>query len=162
MLPMLAMPVALTVGHREFASAVSEPQVAPSRFADQVPLIDSELQSLLTSAGAEPHDAFVLASDGRLMLEAWRSPSGRELVTDSWLPKPFEIIGSLPENRRQVYLDRNAASFPGEGWLIESRTLSTNGADHLLRFLEAGRRLGSRRESEHWVVTKIQPATAEN
>ncbi len=162
MLPMLAMPVALTAGHREFASAVSETQLAPSSFTDQLPLIDPELQSVLTSAGAAPGDAFVLASDGRLMLGAWQTPNGRELVSRSWLPKAFEIIGSLPENRRQVYFDRNAASFPGEGWLIESRTLSANGADHLLRFLEAGRRLGGRRESEHWVVTEIQAAPLED
>ncbi len=162
MLPMLAMPVSLTAGHRDFASAVSEPQLAPSRFTDQLPQIDPELQTMLTSAGATPDDAFVLASDGRLMLEAWRTASGSRLVSRSWLPKGFEIIGSLPENRRQVYLDRNAASFPGEGWLIQSRTLTANGADHLLRFLEAGRRLGSRLESDRWVVTKIRPATAED
>lgn len=162
MLPLLAMPAALAAGHRGFAAAVREPQLEPARFIEQVPVMDAGLQRLLMSAGATPNDAFVRVADGRLMLEAWQTPNGRQLVPRSWLPKVFEIIGSLPEERRQVYLDRNAVSFPGEGWLVQSRTLTANGENHLMRFLRASGRLGSQLANERWVVTKILPATTTN
>lgn len=159
-LPLLVMPVVITASHREFVNAVSEQQLPPSRFTDQAQLMDPELRNLLHSAGARPDDPFVLASDGRLMPGAWSTGS---LPSRSWLPKPFEIIGSLPERRRQVYLERNARTFPREGWLIESRTLEANGGDHLIEFTARTRRELKRFESSNWIVRLMGPAdTARN
>ena len=167
-LPLFAMPVTLTAGHGSFARAVTEAQLSPARFAEQVPLMDPDLQSLLAAAGAKPTDSFVLVSDGRLMLQAWNmsglaTATGtaeveRALVTRSWLPKAFEIVGSLPEDRRQAYFERNARSFPGAGWLIQSKALSATGADHLLRFVKSSRREERRLENDKWIVSWMGPA----
>ena len=161
LLPLLVMPVVITAGHGEFAAAVSEKQLAPSRFTDQVQRMDPELETLLLAAGARPdRDAFVLASDGRLMLGAWHGSGATPVMSSrSWLPKAFEIIGSLPEQRRQVYFERNARSFPGAGWLIESKTLEANGGDHLVEFAGKTRKELKRLESANWIVRLMGPAT---
>lgn len=160
--PVFAMPAALTAGHEEFAAAITEPQLSPSRFTEQVPVMDPTLQSLLVQAGAKPTDPVVLASDGRLMLPAWstsgvRTTAGnpdisRVVGSYSWLPKPFEIIGSLGKERRQVYLDRNARTFAGPGWLVENKRLTANGGDHLLQFVDSTRREAQRLENGEWIV----------
>ncbi len=154
-LPLLAMPLTLTAGHKAFGAEIARRQLAPARFHDQVPVLDPELESLLIEAGANPGDAFVLASDGRLMLESW---SNGDMTTHSWLPKPFEIIGSLPEERRAVYLDRNARSFAQPGWLIQSKVLTAHGGDHLLRFVDSTRTEKRRLESERWIVRQLDSA----
>ncbi|MGK2962632.1 MAG: hypothetical protein ACSLFK_10875 [Gemmatimonadaceae bacterium] len=152
MVPLLAMPVTITAGHESFLSEITRRQLTPARFHEQVPAIDPELESLLIAAGARPHDAFVLASDGRLMLESW---STGEMTTRSWLPKPFEIIGSLPEARRATYLDRNARSFAQPGWLIQSKVLAAHGGDHMLRFVDSTRTERRRFESDRWIVRQL-------
>ena len=159
MLPLLSMPVILNAGHRAFASAASEEQLAPRDFVEQVQRMDPELEKLLLDAGARPQDSFVLASDGRLMLGAWNTgDSGSVVSARSWLPKPFEIIGSLPEERRQQYFDRNARSFASEGWLITSKTLEANGGNHLEEFAESSRAELRRLESANWIVRLLGPA----
>jgi hypothetical protein len=119
--------------------------------------MDPELQALLLRAGAMPGSRFVLASDGRLMLGAWDNGGKAVAETRSWLPKAFEIIGSLPRDRRQVYFDRNAALFPEEGWLIENKTLEANGGDHLVEFVESTRDELKRFESANWIVRLMGP-----
>jgi hypothetical protein len=161
MVPLIVMPAALTAGHESFASAVTEPQLPVGRFADQVPLMDGEVQELLLSAGATPDDYFVLLGDGRLMLGQWRAPGETpQPVTRSWLPKAFEIIGSLPEARRQVYFERNSHPPFGQltpAWFIESKTLNANGGDHLLRVIESSRVELKRLENEKWIVRLLSP-----
>jgi len=154
MLPLLAMPVTITAGHQSFLPEISRRQLAPAQFHEQVPAIDQELESLLVAAGARPEDSFVLASDGRLMLEAW-SKGDRRMTTRSWLPKPFEIIGSLPEARRDTYLERNARSFAAPGWLIQSKVLTAHGGDHLHRFVDSTRTEQRRFESGKWIVRQL-------
>ena len=156
-LPLIVMPVVATMGHREFPASVTAAQLSPAAFTRQVRPMDPELEALLTRAGAKPDDSFVLASDGRLMLGAWNTGGLLTLSSSSWLPKPFEIVGSLPEARRQVYFDRNAARFPRQGWLIESRTLEANGGDHLLEFAESSRSELMRFESANWIVRLMGP-----
>lgn len=155
-LPLLAMPAAVAAGHRAFGEAVTAPQLAPSRFEDQLPVMDPELQALLTRAGATPRDPFVFVSDGRLMLERWANPDGtRETIRRSWLPQPFEMLGSLPEERRLVYLERNAARFPAAGWLVQARTPAGVGTRHFLRFVDSTLVEHQRTESAQWIVRKI-------
>ena len=156
-LPLVVMPIVATAGHRGFSDALFEGQLTTANFTYQVPGMGRELQALLTSAGARPDDSFVLASDGRLMLGAWDVNGSPVIPSRSWLPKAFEIVGSLPENRRQVYFDRNAATFPEEGWLIENKSLEANGGDHLLKFVESTRTELRRFESQNWIVRRMGP-----
>ena len=149
-LPLFAMPVTLSAGHRGFAELVTARQLPVSRITDQVEPMDADLESLLTKAGAKPEDSFVLLGDGRLMLPPWR---GGAMVTRSWLPKAFEIVGSLPENRRQIYFERNARRFPAAGWLIQSKMLTASGVDHVLRFVKGSRREEKRFENARWIVS---------
>lgn len=166
-LPLFAFPVAVTAGHESFARAVTIPQVSPAQFTEQLPVMEPELQNLLVSAGAKPEDSFVFVGDGRLVLPAWRitsnaraqNPGATRLMSDrSWLPRPFEIIGSLPRERRQLYLERNAYSFPHRGWLVENRRDTARNADHMLDFERRARREEARFESAGWIVTLLGPA----
>ena len=169
MLPLLVMPATLTLGHRSFPAGVSERQLPPSAFTEQLPLMDEELQSLLTGAGAKPTDSFVLISDGRLLLPAWRmsqlpaavgNPDARRVFsTTSWMAKPFEIIGSLPADRRLTYLHRDAESFPRAGWFIENRKLVAAGSEDMLDFVKANRPERARIESPNWIVRRMGPST---
>ena len=54
---------------------------------------------------------------------------------------------------------RNAVSFPGPGWLVQNKTLTANGADHFLRFVQSGRREIRRVENEEWIVSWMGPAS---
>jgi len=122
MAPLFAIPFALTLGHPKLLENLRTQQLSPSRFTDQVPLMDAELEALLREAGAKPTDAIVRIADGRLVTPAWRGADGTRMMSEkSWLPKPYEIIGTLSPGRRQVYIDRNAAK-PVSGWMIQHQS----------------------------------------
>jgi hypothetical protein len=154
LVPAFAMPVVLTLGHSRAVAEIMRPQLAPSAIVSQVPAMDSSLASLLTQEGAKPTDSFVMVGDGRWMLPAWDIQGEKVLSSQSWLPKPYEIIGSLPKDRRDVYIDRDKASFPG-GWLIHSKTASIAKYDELHDKLLQGRSESRRLENERWVVSWI-------
>ncbi len=155
-LPLMAMPAAVTAGHRSFGNAISERQLPPSSIEDQIPLMDPELQTLLASAGAGPGDSFVLVADGRLMLERWANPDGtNETVRRSWLPRPFEMLGSLPADRQDLYLERNLQRVPASGWLVRAREPRGVGTERFLRYADSSLVEQSRAESAHWIVEKI-------
>ena len=122
LVPAFVMPIVLTLGHAGFPAAMAERQLSPSRITEQIPTMEPSLYELLAKSGARSTDSFVRIGDGRLMLPAWpaESAASRELSARSWLPKPFEIIGSLSPERRQTYIDRDARSIPSDGWLIHS------------------------------------------
>jgi hypothetical protein len=111
----------------------------------------------------------VLVSDGRLLLPAWRmsqlptavgNPDGRRVFsTTSWMAKPFEIIGSLPPDRRMTYLRRDAESFPRAGWFIENRKHIAAGSEDMLAFVKANRPERARFESPNWIVRRMGPST---
>jgi hypothetical protein len=155
--PVLAIPIAMTLGHPELKDDLSFDQLPPHRFTEQLPLMDAELESLLREAGAKPDDPIVRIVDGRLMMPAWRGPDGAVVTSDkSWLPKPYEIIGSLPPARRQVYLERNARSGPG-GWLVHNRVNTIANFDQ--RFAEIQRVYTPVRKYErgNWIVWYMKP-----
>ncbi|HEX2723484.1 MAG TPA: hypothetical protein VHM24_11230, partial [Gemmatimonadaceae bacterium] len=121
-IPVFAIPVALTIGHPGLAGNLRTPQLPLARFTDQLPLMDEELETALREAGGSPADPVVRIADGRLLLPAWRGPGASRLMSErSWLPKPYEIIGTLSPERRQVYIDRNGAK-RAAGWLIQHDT----------------------------------------
>jgi len=82
------------------------------------------------------------------------------MISDrSFLPRPFEIIGSLSPERRQAYFERNAARFPAGGWLVEHRSDTAHGQGHMLDFVRASRPTGRRFESADWIVSRMGPVT---
>ena len=122
LVPVFAIPFALTLGHPKLLENLRTPQISPSRFTDQLPFMDAELETLMRESGAKPDDPVVRIADGRLILPAWRGPDSTRVMSEkSWLPKPYEIIGTLSPERRQVYIDRNAIK-PISGWMIQHQT----------------------------------------
>jgi hypothetical protein len=119
----------MTLGHPLLLRDLATPQLTPARFTDQIPLMDAELQSLLRESGATPRDPVVRIVDGRLLLPAWLGSDGLHVMSrKSWLPKPYEIISTLPRERREAYIARDAEK-PVAGWLIHHATDTLRGFD---------------------------------
>jgi hypothetical protein len=155
--PILALPIAMTLGHPGLGEDLRTDQLAPHKFTEQLPFMDPALEALLREAGAKPDDPVVRIVDGRLMLPAWRGDDGSRLVSArSWLPKPYEIIGSLPEERRRVYLERNARNGL-EGWLVHNRANTIDNFDE--RFAEIRRTHEPARKYERgdWIIWYMKP-----
>lgn len=155
LVPAFVMPIVLTLGHAGFPAAATQTQLPPSRITQQVPTMEPSLYALLAHSGARPTDSFVRIGDGRLMLPAWPADStgSRVLSTRSWLPKPFEIIGSLSPERRQVYIDRNTRSFPTDGWLIHSKKDGVKNYPELREQIERVRHEERRVEDDEWIAS---------
>jgi hypothetical protein len=155
--PVLAIPIAMTLGHPRLFDNLGTKQLAPHRFTDQIPLMDPVLESLLRDSGAKPSDPVVLIADGRVLLPAWRGEDSSRVISDrSWLPKPYEIIGSLPQARRQVYLERNAMNNIA-GWLVHNRVVTI--ADFDERFAEIKRKHAPVKKFERgdWIIWYMKP-----
>ena len=73
----------------------------------------------------------------------------------SWLPKPFEIIGSLPPARRQVYIDRNAASGIG-GWLVHYQADTILHFDERMAEIEKDYRVVQQRSLGQWTIWRFE------
>jgi hypothetical protein len=147
----------MTIGHPGLFADLDTKQLSPARFTNQIPLMDQELEDLLKKAGAKPTDSFVRIVDGRLMLPAWNGPDSTRVMSDkSWLPKPYEIIGSLDAERRNVYIRRNAS---GRGWLVHNQSNSIAGFND--RFNEIGEvyTIGQPVVSGPWIVWPVQGAS---
>ena len=155
LVPSFAAPIVLTLGHAGFPSLVTKRQLPLSRISDQVPTIEPALYALLVQSGARPADSFVRIGDGRLMLPAWPAGSvpSRVVSERSWLPKPYEIIGSLSPERRQTYIDRDARSIPTSGWLIHSKHDTIRGYPELREQIGRTRREQRRFENDGWILS---------
>ncbi|MDO8502327.1 MAG: hypothetical protein Q7S20_10835 [Gemmatimonadaceae bacterium] len=137
MVPVFAVPIAMTLGHPGLLADIGTAQLTPARFTDQLPLMDPELETLLRESGATPNDPIVRIADGRLVLPAWRGAGKNERVMSvrSWLPKPYEMIGTLSPEQRQVYIDR-AAEKPIGGWMVQHQTDTVRWfGDHLKQII---------------------------
>ena len=155
LVPIFAMPIAINIGHPGFLKLALTPQLSPSRFTEQVDLMPVELETLLRSRGAKPSDSFVRVVDGRLILPAWRNPDGSRTVSArNWLPKPYEIIGSLPAGRRQTYIDRAA---PVPGWLIHHTSDTIKRFDEHFAQILRTHETESRAERAGWIVYRMVP-----
>ena len=154
--PVFAIPIAMSLGHPGLRADLETPQLAPARFNDQLPLMDIELETLLRESGARPDDPMVRVVDGRLMLEAWRGPDSTRITSDrSWLPKPFELISSLPPPRRQEYIDRSARLSSG-GWLVHHATDTIADFDDRLAEIEQSFQVRERRSRGPWIVMRVE------
>ncbi|MEO7368178.1 MAG: hypothetical protein ABIZ36_09485, partial [Gemmatimonadaceae bacterium] len=116
--------------------------------------MDTSLQRLLIQDGATPTDPVVLIGDGRLMLPPWEIGGGKVMSGKSWLPKAYEIIGSLPAERRDVYVDRNRALVPG-GWLIHSKSDTIAKYAEIHQKLLEGRVESRKLENDRWIVSWV-------
>lgn len=160
LVPVFAIPFALTLGHPKLLENLRTPQISPSRFTDQLPLMDAELESLMREAGAKPGDPVVRIADGRLVLPGWRGANGTRVVSEkSWLPKPYEIIGTLSPERRQVYIDRNAAR-PLNGWLIQHQTDTVRWFGEHLRQIESRHTAARKYSKGPWTLWWMEQAAS--
>jgi hypothetical protein len=77
----------------------------------------------------------------------------------SWLPKPYEIIGTLSPARRQVYIDRNAAKAVS-GWMIQHQSDTVRWfADHLKQIEQ--RHVPARKYAKGaWTLWWMEPRAA--
>jgi hypothetical protein len=156
MIPVFAVPAALTLGHPGFLSNVRAPQLDYSSFTDQIPLMEQSLNDLLLTAGARVNDPVVRIGDGRLMLPAWRPAAEgqpRQMSRSSWLPKQYELIGTLPAARRQVYIDRSADHLRLGGWLVDTRNPAIPHHDQQLAQLRSTHRETRRFQNHDWIVS---------
>jgi hypothetical protein len=159
LVPMFVAPIVLTVGHPSFVDEIRKPQLSYESFTEQIPLMEPSLNALLLEAGAKPSDPVVRIGDGRLMLPAWRpqNPQGARVVSPySWLPKQYEIIGTLPAYRRQKYIDRIAQHLHLSGWLILSKTRSDPDFTNQLADIQRTHVETKRFENKDWIVSWYQ------
>jgi hypothetical protein len=157
--PLFVTPIVLTIGHPSFVREITTPQLSYAYFTEQIPLMEPSLNQLLIEAGAKPSDPVVRIGDGRLMLPAWRArdSQGRRVVSPySWLPKQYEIIGTLPPDRRQKYIDRIAEHLRLSGWLIHSRAGGIHDFDQQLSDIKRTHVETRRFENKDWIVSWYQ------
>lgn len=157
--PVFAVPIVLTIAHPAFIEEIFTPQLSYASFTEQIPRMEASLNDLLVKAGAKPDDPIVRIGDGRLMLPAWRAagPGPTRVVSPySWLPKQYEIIGTLPAARRQKYIDRMAAHLRLSGWLVHSKTGGI--ADYPQQIADISRTHveTKRYENKDWIVSWYQ------
>ena len=157
MVPVLALPIAMTLGAPGLKANLATDQLPLHKFTVQLPLMDPELESLLRQSGAKPGDPVVRIADGRLMLPAWRGEDGARIMSDrSWLPKPYEIIGSLPSARRQLYIERNGATTLA-GWLIHNRVNTIANFDERFAEIQRTHAIVRKYERGDWIIWYMEP-----
>ena len=159
MVPIFAVPIALTIGHPGFVAQITTPQLAYGSFTDQIPLMEPSLNQLLLQAGVKPSDPVVRIGDGRLMLPAWKptEPGKPRVVSPySWLPKQYEIIGTLPASRRRKYIVRIADHLRLSGWLIHSKSGGIADYAQQLADISATHVETRRYENKDWIVSWYQ------
>jgi hypothetical protein len=158
-LPLFVIPVALTFGHPQFMSHIATPQLSYGSFTEQIPLMEPSLNDLLLEAGARPSDPVVRIGDGRLMLPAWRPRDAhgpRAVSPYSWLPKQYEIIGTLPPERRRKYIARLAEHLRLSGWLVHSKTGGIRDFNEQLADIQRTHSETRRFENSEWIVSWYQ------
>jgi hypothetical protein len=159
MVPVFAAPIALTIAHPSFLTHITTPQLSYASFTEQIPLMEASLNDLLVKAGAKPSDPVVRIGDARLMLPAWREsgPNRTRVVSPySWLPKQYEIIGTLPRERRVKYIDRMARDLKLSGWLVHSKSGAIPDFDKQLVDISRTHVETKRFENKDWIVSWYQ------
>ncbi|MEO5588267.1 MAG: hypothetical protein ABIS03_01685 [Gemmatimonadaceae bacterium] len=157
LIPLFAVPVALSLGHPGIVDNVRVRQLAPGRLVQQVPLMDATLEALMRESGVQPTDAIVRIADGRLVLPAWRGQRGEHVMSArSWLPKPYEIIGTLGPERRQVYIDRDAREGLS-GWMIQHQSDTVRWFDQHLEQIMRTHQPVQKLERGPWRLWRMVP-----
>jgi hypothetical protein len=157
--PLMAMPVALTLAHSDFVGLLFQKQDPPSALERQVPEMDSSLFALASLAGMKPADPVFFASDGRYLLPRWPLGSDGSVHTSptAWLPKPYEMISTLPMYRRDLYVERFTRRFPNGGWLVQKTSEINPGYKNLLSVIGGSFMPLRGWENEDWQLVYYVP-----
>jgi hypothetical protein len=139
--PFLTIILTVTFGNAAFLRLyLSSPEIGFVKNIDtHLPLIDPSLRELLSTAQVKANDPIVysavrvravepladgLSHDHGVLLPAWPTSDNRQVLSSyrAWLPTtPFVLFAPLPEERRQVYMERFIARTHLSGWLIQNR-----------------------------------------
>ncbi|MBA3341101.1 MAG: hypothetical protein H0T48_04630 [Gemmatimonadaceae bacterium] len=158
--PLLIVPPALTLAHRDIIRELRRPQLAPRAIASQIPPMDSSLASLAVAAGMTPADPVFLVSDGKWIMPPWPAVAGGEGVRTSetsWMPKPYEMISTLPPGRRNAYMSRFTDRMRTGGWLVQKKSELSPAFEELLLQLGLTHSRTKAYENEKWIIQHHVP-----
>ena len=97
----------------------------PSNIDQELPVVDSSLDSLLQLAGVSQSDPIVYLDDNAMPVWTRNNPDHRQGLAPLWIPiSPCSLIGPVRPDRLEVYLDRYAERKRSGGWLIEPKHAS--------------------------------------
>ena len=102
-----------------------------TRVEDNLPKLDEPTQKLLDKAGVRPDDPIITVSGFNLLNAQTKTNQMSSFVNGKpWLPiYPETLILPLPEERRQVYLERYAQQLKMSGWVLGSVYQAVNDKD---------------------------------
>lgn len=138
--PFLTILLTATFGNAGFLRLyLTSPQLGYQQNIDtHLPTLDPSLVELFRAAQVKTDDPIVysavrvkavepladgLSHDHGVLLPAWPTDDGRLIsATRAWLPAtPFVLLVPLPEERRQVYMERFIARARLSGWLVQNK-----------------------------------------
>ncbi|HVF39112.1 MAG TPA: hypothetical protein VM939_04365 [Gemmatimonadaceae bacterium] len=158
-IPLIAVPPALTLAHSDFVQELGRPQMSPAEIASQMPSMEKSLVSLAVQAGMTDSDPVFYVSEGKFIMPPW--PIGPDKVVrtneTSWMPKPYEMIGTLPASRRDTYMNRFRERMGIGGWLIQRKADINPAYADLLDTLETSFQRVSAHENELWIIERYVP-----
>lgn len=154
--PLICVPPALTLSHRGFMDLLREPQTPMASLSVQVPAMDSSLAALALQAGMSPADPVFFTSDGRYLMPRWPVADQTGDLTNerAWMPKPYEMISTLPPERRDAYMERFAARIGSGGWLIQKKSEVNPGYESVVRVIERRFAPVETFENDVWLVRR--------
>jgi hypothetical protein len=138
--PFLTILLTATFGNAGFLRLyLTSPQQGYQRNIDtHLPALDPSLLELFRTAQVKANDPIVYSAvrvkgvepladgvshDYGVLLPAWTADDGRLISsTRAWLPAtPFVLLAPLPEERRQIYMQRFVARARLSGWLVQNK-----------------------------------------
>lgn len=157
--PLICVPPVLTLSHRGFVTLLTMPQAPMSALTAQVPAMDSSLASLAGRAGMKPSDPVFFTSDGRYLLPRWPRLTGGIAATNelAWMPKPYEMISTLPQERRDAYITRFSGRVRSGGWLVQKKSEVNAGYQSVLRLIGREYEEGDSFQNERWIIVRYEP-----
>ncbi|MBA2708067.1 MAG: hypothetical protein H0U59_09710, partial [Gemmatimonadaceae bacterium] len=158
--PLLTVPATLTLAHRNLITELMRPQISPGLIASQIPPLDTSLVALARTAGMIPAHPVFYVSDGKFIMPPWPLDSGRAVVqtsATSWMPKPYEMISTLPAWRRNVYMSRFGARTGIGGWLVQRKTDVNPAYEELLRELSHSYARTAAYQNDKWIIEQYTP-----
>jgi len=158
-IPLVSMPILLTLTHSGFPALLLQPQSPVAALSAQVPPMDSSLAQLAMTAGMRADDAVFFVSDGRYVMPRWPELRSGLAETNSrgWMPKPYEMISTLPAARRNAYMERFGSRFEMGGWLIQKKSDINEGYLSAIDFIEKGYARARTFENENWLMIRYEP-----
>ena len=161
--PLLTVPAALTLAHPNLVAELRQPQISPSIIASQIPPLDASLVALARTAGMTPADPVFYVSDGKFIMPPWPPDSEKAVVqtsATSWMPKPYEMISTLPAWRRNEYMSRFGARTGLGGWLVQRKADVNPAYRELLGELSRSYARTKAFQNDKWIIEQYTPRAA--